>query len=611
MQGHCVVAMADTIEQLDRRLQSFETTLFNENYDEDIHPVVNRLVKIISSVDLEEKPLVALPNSAFHQELKRPFLAAKLVYDESNKLLQQDARNKTIHSLHERSKLVCYALSDAKQIVESIRKLTDNLSNRQVPEGFSLGAEDVEGLNKAQKLIMFCIDIAWKNGFAKFADNVYERIRTASGQPTSSWKIVCSISEFVYKYCDRNTSFEQWTQLTSSGNVIGHVTNYLTNMEDQLFPTLRSDRHLIGFIDGLYVTNEDRFYLHKDVPEKFRHHATARYFDVPFPTETIGRAFDEIETPSIQSIISYQEFPPDVTEWFYVFLGRLLYEVGELDNWQVIGFFLGMAQSGKSTVLTNVAARFFASEFVGVLSNNVEKKFGLSGFYDKHLFIAPEVSENLSLDQAEFQSLVSGDMMQIAKKNETAKMVEWKTPGILAGNQVPGWKDTAGSIVRRIVIFKFGKAVTEADTTLPRKLQQETPLCLIKCNKAYLNMVGKVGSKGIWKVLPEYFSQQRAELQECVNVMYGFLKSGNIILDATSYVPWKNFMKAFKEYCTQSNQTYAAGKRSESMYLSCLREMNCSKSGVETRKYPRGNEGTDKTDVWLVGADLPPHSQFA
>lgn len=112
----------------------------------------------------------------------------------------------------------------------------------------------------------------------------------------------------------------------------------------------------------------------------------------------------------------------------------------------MIPFFKGMASSGKSTIVLKVAKQFFEAVDVGVLSNNIEKKFGLSAFVDKYLFVAPEIKNDLQIEQAEFQSMVSGEDIQVNTKYAKARSCVWKVPGVLAGNEVPSWCDNSGSI---------------------------------------------------------------------------------------------------------------------------------------------------------------------
>ena len=44
-----------------------------------------------------------------------------------------------------------------------------------------------------------------------------------------------------------------------------------------------------------------------------------------------------------------------------------------------------------------------------MLSNNIERGFGLSGLVDKFMFIGPEIKADLKLEQAEFQSIITGE----------------------------------------------------------------------------------------------------------------------------------------------------------------------------------------------------------
>ena len=73
------------------------------------------------------------------------------------------------------------------------------------------------------------------------------------------------------------------------------------------------------------------------------------------------------------------------------------------------------------------------------------------------MFVAPEIKADLALEQAEFQSIVSGESVSVAVKNKTAASMVWTVPGVLAGNEVPNWKDNSGSVLRRILAWNFTK----------------------------------------------------------------------------------------------------------------------------------------------------------
>jgi hypothetical protein len=237
----------------------------------------------------------------------------------------------------------------------------------------------------------------------------------------------------------------------------------------------------------------------------------------------------------------------------YVMGGKMCFDVGDIDSWQIIPFLKGIAGSGKSTLITKVFKKFYDSEDVRTLSNNIERKFGLSSLYDGFMFIAPEVKGDLCLEQAEFQSLVSGEDVSIAQKYEKAKSVEWKTPGILGGNEVPNWKDNSGSVLRRLLAFNFGKQVKDADPHLDDKLEVELPAILLKCVKAYLDYAQKYSDQNIWNVVPKYFKSVQTQVAMVTNSLQNFLASEKVRYGADLCVPQKIFTQIFNQHCQENN----------------------------------------------------------
>lgn len=224
-------------------------------------------------------------------------------------------------------------------------------------------------------------------------------------------------------------------------------------------------------------------------------------------------SWTRIPTPHLQSIFDHQQFPREVCEWAYALMGRLLYEVNEADGWQVIPFLKGRARTGKSTLLNDVCRNFFDAAEVGVLSNNIERGFGLGALVDKFLFIGNDIKSDLQLDREAFQSIASGGSLQVTPlKHHAARAVRWRTTGILAGEETPSWVDgdgdgAANDIVRHFVVFEFGNAVgsDDQDPYLFKKLHAELPRILVKCNRAYQALVRRVGARTVWSCLPDYF----------------------------------------------------------------------------------------------------------
>jgi hypothetical protein len=315
----------------------------------------------------------------------------------------------------------------------------------------TIDGEEVENSTPFQKCLLYSLDQTYKAGYRRYKGQCCEEIRTVEGHRTRAWNPKFSIEQFVYSLAQKDDDFITWKNFTSRGTVFRDVIDNMSKCIDAQFPEITKRRHVWSFKNGVFVGKEwipDRgvydccFYPYDS--HEFRcldpTIIACKYFDQQFDDFSHIERWQDIPTPHFDSILHYQKLEDEVCDWAYVMGGRLCFDVGELDGWQVIPFFKGIARSGKSTLITKVFKKFYEPEDVGTLSNNIEKKFGLSAIKDSFMFIAPEVKGDLALEQAEFQSMVSGEDVSVAVKNKTAVSIEWKVPGVLGGNEVPNWE---------------------------------------------------------------------------------------------------------------------------------------------------------------------------
>jgi len=464
-------------------------------------------------------------------------------------------------------------IDDAWQIVFRNARISERVNNptyvpinpESDPSIFRVSTiSSPEELSPFQQAIMQTLKYLYTNNIKRYKGQCCKEIKTASGCSTRAWKPVQSIQEFVYSVGKKEVEFELWKNLTSRGTAHRDVITHLTNCKDMQFPDIVKNRHVWSFTNGIFVGKkwsdktglyESAFYTYESPEFKNLDQTvvSCKYFEQEFKDYSHLDDWYDIPTPFFQSILDYQGFEDDVAKWVYVMGGRLCYDVNDMDGWQVIPFLKGVARSGKSTLITKVFRKFYGAEDVRTLSNNVEKKFGLSAIYDSYMFIAPEVKNDLALEQAEFQSVVSGEDVSIAVKCEKAKSIEWKTPGILGGNEVPHWKDNSGSILRRILTFNFGKQVKESDTNLEKKLELELDVILQKCIRAYLEYSQKYGSKDVWNVVPEYFKTVQRQVAMVTSTLENFLQSPMVELNPKACCPRAEFVSKFNQYCTANN----------------------------------------------------------
>jgi hypothetical protein len=408
--------------------------------------------------------------------------------------------------------------------------------------------EDGGKQNPLQQLLLHLLECAEQRGYRRVGDACYRPRPGPDGQDTHAWERHMSVREFVYDATRKETHWSQWANLTAMRGNVASAVEHLCGCRDTQFPDLVRDRKAFAFRNGVYLADKDAFLPyggkgHAALPASL---AAAKYFDQDFLDPPAP-------CPAFQSILDFQGMGPECCFWMYAMVGRLLYPLNELDSWQVIPFLKGAASSGKSTILMGVCRRLYEPGDVGVLSNNIEKKFGLSALADKFLFVAPEIRGTLELEQAEFQSLVSGESIQVAAKYKTSATVDWRVPGILAGNEAPAWVDNAGSINRRILIFAFPNQVTDGDMELGKKLEAELPAILCRANRAYREAARKWSRSNIWRHLPPEFQQSKDELTESVNSVAHFLRSGALDFGPDLYMPLDHFAALYNAHCQAHN----------------------------------------------------------
>lgn len=418
---------------------------------------------------------------------------------------------------------------------------------------FWMSPLDLTDLKPPQIYILYLLGSMYRARYRRLESSVYEQI-FINGHATRAWKERCTIENQIRSFSSKEANFVMWKIMTER---LDGALSYLTNCQDVEFPDLVSNRRVWSFEDGIYNATDDTFCFyaqHSDdtlVSNKLiRMPFACVYFDGQALPSSPRLTFEQISTPLFDSIFAPQNWDTVMIKWMFVFIGRLFYEVNQEDSWQCIPFLKGVAGTGKSTVLKVVQA-MYPPEFVGVLSNNVERKFGLSALVDKKIFIVPEVKADISLDQAEFQSVVTGESLSLAVKHERPWIGTWVIPGLLAGNENMGFVDRSGSISRRIVTFDFPNRLSPGDidpTLLSRLLSSELPAVIRKAAIAYKGAVREFGNCDVWTCLPERICLERKKLQFSTNPLYSFINSEKVELGSEEYVLESIFITQLKAF---------------------------------------------------------------
>ncbi len=482
---------------------------------------------------------------------------------------------------------------------------------------FRYSVVDYGKLNSYQTLIIYLIDRLKRKEYKRYVVDekgmCYKKVYNSKGFDTHAWEKVMSVKQFIYSETQQKLNFEMWVNATNPKDNISAAVKYLTEYSGDEFPDLVRNRNVFSFNNGIYITKvlgdsfEDKWIPYEE-SEGFSF-VSCKLFNQDFEYCDQIEWFEIIKQkcPNFYAVMEYQQWPDEVKKWLCILIGRMLYLIGEHDDWQVIGYLLGTAGTGKSTILENIVKQLYEVADVGILSNNIEKKFGLSALVDKKIFIGPEIKGNLALEQAEFQSMISGESVQVNIKNQTAKSQKFLTPGMLAGNEFPSFTDNSGSISRRIISFMFNYKVKRGDTKLGSKIANEMSYILQACNRGYLWALSEYGSSGIWDILPPYFKESQETMAENTNALTNFLNSENVVLGEELYCREKIFIELFNDHCRDNH--FTTTKWTSQFYSGPFSEKGIKVIKNTRRKYPNDATGRSTIGTFIIGIDVVDHSK--
>lgn len=295
--------------------------------------------------------------------------------------------------------------------------------------------------------------------------------------------------------------------------------------------------------------------------------------------------------------------PQEVQRWIYIFLGRLLHDLHTFDSWQIMPFLKGKAGTGKSAI-GMVAQSFFQPGQVGVVSNNIEAKFGLSMIADRFVILCLEVKKDFQMSQSEFQSIVSGELLQLAVKNKEAYQKKWSAPGLFCGNEWAKYQDAQGSIARRLALVNFSFSVQDQDSKPNLQsdiIKHELGALLVKCNMAYREQADIKKGQDIWKILPEYFKHQRKQLQIDTDPLMAAIYDSTIFeRKATGHVAFHDLKKEYHQKWKQIRNNNYPDQLTEEKWLPAFKEAKlelCWKKMVD----PALGGGEARLDHWVLG----------
>jgi hypothetical protein len=398
------------------------------------------------------------------------------------------------------------------------------------------GTQEILYLIKAH-----CMNKGWKRiNHAIYENFVYKHPDSGRKVKTNFFRPVKRYSnsdggiyQMIKDFVDPIDNIELNKKFTRDCGIANYIETDLcgprrADIEDRCLPILKKDRYTFSYQNGYYeiVTNKNLSEVQSgDVRARSRFvfyengtpiAPTANFINSEFDPDWLTDVDDwsSIPTPLFDKILEDQGFKEieggAVYVWTLIFLGRLLYYVGDLDNWQVMPFLLGRAGTGKSTIL-NIIAAMYENVDIKTIANKFESGFGLDGFKEVFLMIGRDIGANFQMDPEDWKSIISGEDVSVRRKGLQAQDQNLKGAMILAGNERPKWfrHDPEGAVDRRSVIIGWLRSIMNVDTTLESNIiKNELGSILVKINLAYQQAVWTVKKDSIHNHIPAYMSDQ-------------------------------------------------------------------------------------------------------
>jgi hypothetical protein len=433
---------------------------------------------------------------------------------------------------------------------------------------------DTTKLKKHQQLIHFYYREAFKNNYRKDGEGIYEPQYNNSDEFVYAYKYVFDISDFVYSAIYPLEQNHYWFEcLTERNNNAKMCIDVLTNVKSEWLQKLERNHNIHSFRNGLFILSLNQFFYFKKIPGKqwagdlTGNLVAIKFHDIDFDeagmTEDMERftkkTYMAITMPDVLSVFTTQGFTIEEIRWIYALLGRMLHPLGSMDTWQVFPYFLGLAGTGKSTSL-RLLASLLEPRDVGYLNNISQKTFALEGIFDKLIYLALDIDEHFSLDQATFQSMVAGEEVSVLRKFKRPITILWNSHGGFAGNKLPPWTDNGGSLSRRLIVIEFLTPISRCDPGLFDKCLAQKDRFLKVITSAYHDLSRKYKNRSVKEVIPEKFKAAEAKALLELNILMAFIK------DCTDLDPMNHgkgqqtyiqnfgdFNKAFKIYCKKNS----------------------------------------------------------
>lgn len=431
------------------------------------------------------------------------------------------------------------------------------------------------------KVFMYCLKRAQINNFRRCKGAIYKEVMTPDGHKTHAWEHYMTMEQFVDWCCQKEVAFEMWLGMCKHKK---QVVDWLRSNQEAELHDLEDDRTVTAWLNGIFDATTLKFYDYATSPLPDSVVAT-KYFPVPFDTARYENDLYDIEHP-IRKVLGDQGFTKLEQIWILgMCVGRMIFELGTHDEWELAAAIIGWAGTGKGT-LGEMAKHLFSDTDVAPMSNNHEKTFGLSGLLKK-IVIAFDLKESM-LSVGDLQTMISKEPTSVPVKHGPPIQVRWLAPLMLLMNEFPAsWKSSCGALERRLLVVQMDEPVVDRDTTLKAKCREQYGSFYRLAAMCYRYLAQQYGKLDAWKFMPEKLRNGTKQVQEIGNTFNQFINDkDDVVREKGAYVYAEDLRQRYKAYCSKrSMKAQPLGNRQLEINMKGL-GIKGVRHPTEHRRYP-------------------------
>lgn len=131
------------------------------------------------------------------------------------------------------------------------------------PDSFFQFIDEDEKATNYQKILLYVLKELSADNYRRLDDQCFRQVHFTDSfgiEDTQAWEYVCDIKDYINQKVQKETCYTEWKYLTNPHDNSDKVVSNLLAQEHMEFPTLRMNRFMWSYQNGIYNVKDDMFW---------------------------------------------------------------------------------------------------------------------------------------------------------------------------------------------------------------------------------------------------------------------------------------------------------------------------------------------------------------